>query len=105
MDPITLAIAAAVATGVATGAGETAGAALATLTGRIRDRFTDRREELESTETAATALDEEFARDPEFQRECLDLWRQAGGDTTNSFTGQARNVIQARDVHGGITLN
>jgi hypothetical protein len=105
MDPITLAIAGAVVTGMAAGAGESAGTALATLTGRIRERLSRRGQEPESAEETAAALEEEFADDPEFQRECHELWNQANGSVTNSFTGQARNVIQARDVHGGLTIN
>ncbi len=105
MDPITLAIAGAVATGMATGAGESAGTALATLTGRIRERFARRGQAPQSEEETAAALEEEFTDDPEFQRECHELWDRVGGSVTNSFTGQARNVIQARDVHGGLTIN
>ncbi|MDX6740145.1 hypothetical protein [Actinocorallia sp. A-T 12471] len=105
MDPVTLAIAGAVATGVATGAGEGVGTALSAFVGRIRARFTGRESALETTESAAEALDAEFAEDPEFRRECHEEWDRIGGAVTNNFTGQARTVIQARDVHGGLTIN
>ncbi|MCD0449702.1 hypothetical protein LO762_10940 [Actinocorallia sp. API 0066] len=105
MDPITLAIAGAVATGMAAGAGESAGTALATLVGRIRERFSGRPAALETEESTAAALDAEFTADPEFRSACADLWREASGDVTNTFTGQARTVIQARDIHGGLTIN
>ncbi|GGN99261.1 hypothetical protein [Microbispora bryophytorum] len=105
MDPVTLAIAGAVATGIATRTGESAGTALTTLIGRIRDRFRDRPAVLESEESAAAALETEFTRDPRFRQDCHGLWNQAQtGAVANSFTGQANNVIQARDIHGDITL-
>ncbi|GAB2857000.1 hypothetical protein GCM10022221_65730 [Actinocorallia aurea] len=105
MDPITLAIAGAVATGVATGAGQGVGTALGTLLGRVRERFQGREEQLQTVETAATALDSEFSEDPTFHQECRDLWSQAQGMVSNSFSGMARNVIQTRDVHGDLTIN
>lgn len=105
MDPLTLAIAGAVAAGLATGAGESTGTALAALTGRIRERFRNRPQALESEEAAAAALEDEFTRDPAFRQECQGLWNQAqAGSVANSFTGQAGKVIQARDIHGDITL-
>ncbi|MEU8141752.1 hypothetical protein [Nonomuraea sp. NPDC048901] len=105
MDPVTLAIAGAVATGIATRAGESAGTALSNLTRRVRDRFRDRQTVLESEEKVAAALEAEFSRDPAFRQDCLGLWNQAqASSVANSFTGHANKVIQARDIHGDITL-
>ncbi|MEV0345541.1 hypothetical protein AB0H88_07235 [Nonomuraea sp. NPDC050680] len=105
MDPVTLAIAGAVATGIATRTGESASAALSNLTRRVRDRFRDRQSVLESEENVAAALEAEFIRDPVFRQECLGLWNQAQtGAVANLFTGRANKVIQARDIHGDITL-
>ncbi|WP_182874200.1 hypothetical protein [Microbispora sp. H10670] len=106
VDPLTLAIAGAVATGLATGVGESGGTALPILIAKIRERFVRRPERLESRERLAAALDEEFSRDPAFRRECENLWNQADGDgVVNVFNGQAKTVVQARDVHGGLTIN
>ncbi|WP_182885469.1 hypothetical protein [Microbispora sp. H10885] len=106
MDPITVAIAGAVATGLATRTGESAGDALATLVGRIRRRFRDRPAVLDDEEQAAEVIDAEFARDPAFKRDCHALWVQAQNNAVvNSFTGQAKNVVQAREIHGGITFD
>jgi hypothetical protein len=105
MDPITLAIAGAVATGIATGAGESTGTALGVLVGRIRERLAGRAQTLDTPESAAAALHEEFAGDPAFELQCRDLWNQVTGDgVSNTFHGQARTVVQARDVHGGLTV-
>ncbi|MET8079086.1 hypothetical protein [Streptomyces sp. NPDC005303] len=105
MDPLSLAIAGALATGLATGAGESTGAALPMLLRRIRERFAGRPAVPESRAQLATALDEEFTRDPAFRQECQNLWNQATGDgVANSFRGQAKNVVQARDIHGGLTM-
>jgi hypothetical protein len=105
MDPLSLAIAGALAAGVATGAGESTGAALPLLFRRIRERFAGRPEAPESQTYLATALNEEFTRDPAFRQECEDLWNQATGDgVANSFHGQAKNVVQVRDIHGGLKM-
>lgn len=106
MDPITIAIASAVATSVATRTSESASTAIKTLISRIRNRLHNTPVDLEDEEDTARALDQEFARDSAFEQECRALWNQAQGDAvSNSFTGHANNVIQARDVHGGITIN
>jgi hypothetical protein len=105
LDPLSLAIAGALAAGVATGAGESTGAALPALFRRIRERFARRPEVPESQAQLATALDEEFTRDPEFRQECENLWNQATGNgVVNSFHGQAKNVVQVHDIHGGLTM-
>ncbi|WP_221356226.1 hypothetical protein [Streptomyces beigongshangae] len=102
---MSLAIAGALAAGVATGAGESAGTALPALFRRIRERFAGRPEVPQSQAQLATALDEEFSSDPGFRQECQNLWNQATGDgVVNSFHGQAKNVVQVRDVHGGLTM-
>ncbi|WRZ94765.1 hypothetical protein OHB54_40480 [Streptomyces sp. NBC_01007] len=102
---MSLAIAGALAAGVATGAGESAGAALPTLLRRVRERLAGRPAVPQSQAQLATALDEEFTRDPGFHQECKDLWNQATGDgVANSFHGQAKNVVQVRDIHGGLTM-
>ncbi|WP_137992512.1 hypothetical protein [Streptomyces vilmorinianum] len=105
MDPLSLAIAGALAAGVATGAGESAGAGLPALFRRIRERFAGRTDVDESETRLATALDEEFTRDPSFRQECQSLWNQAAADgVANSFHGHAKNVVQVRDIHGGLTM-
>lgn len=105
MDPLSLAIAGALAAGVATGAGESTGAALPMLFRRIRERFAGRPEVPETQAQLATTLDEEFTRDPAFRQECQHLWNQATGDgVANSFQGQAKNVVQVRDIHGGLRM-
>lgn len=106
MDPLSLAIAGAVATGLATGAGESAGAALSALVRRVLRRLAGRTDRPESREQIAAALDEEFTRDPAFRQECHSLWQQATGEAVvNSFHGEAGTVVQARDIHGGLTIN
>lgn len=106
MDPLSLAIAGALAAGVATAAGESAGAALPTLWRRVRERFAGRETALPETEAEiAAALDEEFTRDPSFRQECETLWNQAAhGGAVNSFHGQAKNVVQTGEIHGGLTM-
>jgi hypothetical protein len=105
MDPLSLAIAGALAAGLATGAGQSTGAALPALARRIRERFAGRPAAPESPDQVAAALDEEFTRDPSFRQECLALWNQAAGDgVANSFQGHAKNVVQTREIHGGMTM-
>lgn len=105
MDPLSIAIAGALAAGIATGAGESTGAALPTLFRRVRERFAGRSEVPESETQLVTALDEEFTRDPGFRQECQNLWNQATDNgVVNSFHGQAKNVVQVHDIHGGLTM-
>ncbi|MGW0701704.1 hypothetical protein ACWD0A_20785 [Streptomyces sp. NPDC002867] len=105
MDPLSLAIAGALAAGVATGAGQSTGAALPALFRRIRERFAGRPDVPESEAQLATALNEEFTHDPSFRQECQSLWNQAATDgVANSFHGHAKNVVQVRDIHGGLTM-
>ncbi|MEU8033798.1 hypothetical protein AB0C13_35170, partial [Streptomyces sp. NPDC049099] len=73
---------------------------------RVRARFSGRSEALASEASTAEALDGEFARDPGFREEIRVLWGRASGDSVvNSFSGQAKTVVQARDIHGGFTVN
>ncbi|MET9619652.1 MULTISPECIES: hypothetical protein [unclassified Streptomyces] len=105
MDPLSLAIAGALAAGIATGAGESTGAALPALWRRVRERFAGRAVVPESEDEIASALDEEFTRDPSFRQQCETLWNQAAsGGVANSFHGQAKNVVQTREIHGGLTM-
>ncbi|GAB3660429.1 hypothetical protein GCM10027589_22190 [Actinocorallia lasiicapitis] len=101
MDPITLAIAGAIATGIATGAGESTGGALGALIGRVRARLTT--SPAADAEETATALESEFAADPAFREQVHQLWHQV--NEGNSFTGQARNVVQINRHEGPITFS
>ncbi|WP_157873038.1 hypothetical protein [Streptomyces neyagawaensis] len=105
MDPLSLAIAGAFAAGMATKAGESTGAVLPALVRCVKERFSGYPEMHESQEQLATALNEEFTRDPGFRQECQNLWNQAtGSGAFNSFQGQAKNVVQAQDIHGGLRM-
>ncbi|MFE2141133.1 hypothetical protein ACFXA3_05140 [Streptomyces sp. NPDC059456] len=105
MDPLSLAIAGALAAGVATGVGESTGAALPTLWRRVRERLAGHAVVPHAEAEIATALDQEFTRDPSFRQECETLWNQAAsGGVANSFHGQAKNVVQTREIHGGLTM-
>ncbi|GII80058.1 hypothetical protein Sru01_50400 [Sphaerisporangium rufum] len=122
-DPITLAIAGALATGVASTTGEALGQAardaVATLARRVRERLHARGraaalEEAradpaaaEPTSRLAGALRQAMDEDPAFAAEVQELWRRvtADGGVANTFTGQARTVVQARDITGDITFN
>lgn len=58
------------------------------------------------------ALAQAVVEDPGFEAELRDRWRAlaphlnaSGGDMINSVSGTVQgNVVQARDVHGGISL-
>lgn len=117
-DPVMIAIASAVA-GKTTEA-LTAGAknALGKLAELIRRRFAGdnaAREALEGAQVDSLAahLERLAAQDPEFARELRALWDQAGtqlhadhGGVINEVSGDVGgNVVQARDVTGGITFN
>jgi hypothetical protein len=101
--------------------GRSAVAALARL---IRDKFGDRSREAAALEAAtaepadrdrqlilADALRRAMAADPGFAARVLAQWRAAERETTvgtgavaNIFAGTAETVVQARDIHGDITL-
>ncbi|MFG3037498.1 hypothetical protein ACGFYZ_11385 [Streptomyces sp. NPDC048330] len=105
MDPLSLAIAGALVAGAATAVSESATAALPTLWRRIRERFSGRTPTPATEAEIATALHEEFTRDPSFRRECEDLWNRAStGTVTNTFHGEAKNVVQTHEVNGGLTM-
>ena len=58
----------------------------------------------QAIDALAEALARVMASDPAFARETLATWQAAPYDdaVVNSFIGQATQVVQARDVHGGI---
>jgi len=124
MDPITLTIAGAIATGVATKTGETisnaAQNAITTLVRTVRQRFSGHPEgesalaaakadpeSAPKTKDLATILQTVMDQDPAFAADIQALWSQVQGDETvvNNFHGQAKTVVQMRDVHGGLTIN
>lgn len=124
MDPITLTIAGAIATGVATKTGEAVSNAtknaITTLVRTVRQRFSGHPEGESALEAAkadpesapktkdlATILQTVMDQDPAFAADIQALWSQVQGDDTvvNNFHGQAKTVIQMRDVHGGLTIN
>jgi hypothetical protein len=60
-----------------------------------------------AAEALAQALEELFAKDPQFREEIRVLWDSAGSDdrVTNVFSGKASKVIMMRDVNGDLTIN
>jgi hypothetical protein len=60
-----------------------------------------------ATEVLAQALEELFAKDPQFRDEIRTLWDSVGSDdrVTNVFSGKAGKVIMMRDVNGDLTIN
>jgi hypothetical protein len=117
-DPVMIAIASAVA-GKTTEA-LTAGAknALGKLVELIRRRFArddaaPKALEGADADTLAAHLERLAAQDPEFARELRALWSQAStqlhaehGGVINEVSGDVGgNVVQARDVTGGISFN
>ena len=122
-DPVTMAIATAAASKVTESVTEQAREVIAQLAQRIRARFRHQPDHLAVLDAAearpgspdliarlASLLDEAAAQDPAFGTELRGLWdrAQAGltaGGTTNIFTGHAAKVVQARDIHGGLTIN
>jgi hypothetical protein len=118
----------AIATAVSTQGGQLVVAGgktvLTSLYRLIRDRFSHTAPDAKALEAAVQHPDEgsyidELSRvlaramseDPVFARQVLAQWREvadqtsADGDSTvNTFNGEARNVVQARDVHGGISF-
>jgi hypothetical protein len=126
IDPFTASIAAALAAG-ATAAATDGSKALITKTATlVRERFRRspadqatleeaRRQPDDQTmvERLAQLLDQRMREDPEFAERLMTLWKgiETGGSSGhnqvfNSVSGSVQGpVIQARDVHGGITLN
>lgn len=60
-----------------------------------------------AAQALAQALDELFAKDPQFREEIRMLWDSARSDdrVTNVFSGKAGKVIMMRDVNGDLTIN
>jgi hypothetical protein len=122
---ILTAVALAMATKAVEGLTEGGKAAFAALAKLVRERFKRRASALAaqaeaeadpSDESRIQSLRDELAQaavdDPEFDRELRRLWRDVGSHSTanaggviNTITGSvAGNVVQARDVHGGISF-
>ncbi|RSM56773.1 hypothetical protein DMB66_32985 [Actinoplanes sp. ATCC 53533] len=121
------AVALALATGAANGLTEAGRAAFAALTGLVRRRFQGRESAqavLAEVETEAKtadytrvqALRDELARtvadDPAFDEQLRRHWADlrphltvdTGGVVNNLSSSVGGNVVQARDVHGGISF-
>jgi hypothetical protein len=97
---------------------------LASLYRLIRDRLVRTEPDVKALEAAvhhpnepghinelSRVLARALREDPAFARQVIAQWQKlsdrSGSDsdsTVNSFHGEARNVIQARDVHGGISF-
>lgn len=118
-DPVTVAIAAAVAGKLAEGISDAGRTALAALTRLVRRKMRGDPDGSAALEAAAArpddaalvarlaaALDEECARDAAFRAELTILWTAArDGGVANTIKGSVHGpVVQARDVHGGITF-
>lgn len=122
-DPVTAAIATAVASKIAESVTEQARRAIAQLTRRMRARFRNEPDHLavldaveagpgspELTARLAMLLEEAASTDPSFGSEIRALWSMAqaqitADSTTNILSGRAEKVVQARDIHGGLTIN
>ncbi len=116
------AVALTLATGAATGLTEGGKAAFAALVGLVRRRFQGRESaqaalaEADTEDTHLQSLRDELARataeDPIFDEELRRHWEdlrphltaQAGGVVNNLSGSVEGNVVQARDVHGGISF-
>lgn len=128
-DPMTLSMSTEIATIVAKKAvdvvGDTARQAVGRLVARVRERLAghpwaetvlaEAEVEPDSAErirVLAEVLRDAAADDPGFGKELTEFLREihirvsADHDgVANSFTGNAQTVIQARDIHGGMTIN
>lgn len=119
MDPVTVAIATAVAGKVSEGLVEGAKNLLPQLRKALRARFKDAPVAADALESAQDNPDDDAAvqklarciaesQDPEVRALLEQLRPHFGGadsSVTNTVTGNVHgNVIQARDVHGGIQL-
>jgi hypothetical protein len=118
-DPVTAAVAAAVAGKLAESLTDGAKKTVAAIAHQIRQKFRHQPAALAALEAAhddparlgdlEVLLAEAMTRDPEFGRQIQTLWQQTGiqpqrGDVMNVFNGNAKKVIQARDV-GTINLH
>lgn len=118
MDPLALAIASAAAGKAAESVTGQAQQAFAAMVGKIRERLRRRPEDVTALDAAArdesgveplaVVLEREFEASPDFRDELSGLWQQiSGGESavSNVFLGKADKVVQARDVHGDLTIN
>jgi hypothetical protein len=124
-EDILTAVALAMATKTVEGLTEAGKAAFAAVTRLVRERFQRRASAQAALAEAETGPPDEArieslrdelaqaaAHDPEFDRELRRLWRDVsphsaadGGGVINNLSGSvAGNVVQARDVHGGISF-
>jgi hypothetical protein len=123
-EDILTAVALALATKAVDGLTEGGKVAFAALTRLVRERFQRRAsaraalaeaEARSPNEARIQSLRDELAltaaNDPEFDRELRRLWRYVSthvataGGVINNFSGPVRgNVVQARDVHGGMSF-
>jgi hypothetical protein len=98
--------------------------AIAALVSTIRDRFRRGRHEADILQEAVSHPDDQerrlalaellsraLAEDPRFAERVLTQWHAAQqelnldrGAVSNRFDGSAEKVVQARDIHGDITL-
>lgn len=112
-DPVTAAVAAAVAGKLAESLTDGAKKTVAAIAHQIRQKFRHQPAALTILKAARddsarlgdleVLLAEAMARDPEFGRQIQALWQQTGiqpqrGDVMNVLNGNAKNVVQARDV-------
>lgn len=124
-DPFLDSLAAALGGQVATALGSAGSTALRKVRELVRRKSEDDPETAEALEVAeqpssgqaeaealARRLEEAGAEDPDFAQqlrsEGAELHQEisaAGDGVTNVINGSAKNVIQARDVDGGITFN
>ncbi|WP_328341167.1 hypothetical protein [Micromonospora sp. NBC_00421] len=124
MDPIMVTAATTLVAWTTTEIAEGGRLAVSALTDFLRDRFRrepEARKVIEgvlhqpspdNARTLALLLDREARRDPAFGAEFQERWKQAnaavaaGRDSvTNSISGDVSGpVVQARDVHGGISF-
>jgi hypothetical protein len=124
-DALTTEIAVAVTSSAVTSLAEGGSKALVRLVGALRERFRrqpaergvleialENPDDPEARRALVQLLDEHARNDPEFARQMHDLWAEAAaeldaamGSTTNTVRGDVGgNVVQTRDVYGGITL-
>lgn len=125
LDPVLTTVATALAGKAATALAEGGRSALAALTRLVRGRLSGSaagREALAEADAhpedearvhaLARALEQACAADPEFHRRLRELCDQAGtelhadhGGVVNQITGSVGgNVVQARDIQGGISF-
>lgn len=121
VDEIALAVATTVATKGAEALVSAGRGAVAALTRLVRNRLRQAPDAAElgdaveagavDANALASMLRRMMRQDPEFAEELRQLWGQASaqmstgaGSSLNTFTGSGRNVVQARDIHGGVSF-